>query len=201
MGMKLTELEADSKITLVISANDNKMEMPGTIKKVVNKDVAIIDIEYETEKRLNFNNVKVEMECNVDDGVPFWWKDTRIITYKGEYVLQVACEGKRHNRRQSFRVPVSRYGYMQLPSRGNTKVMVRDVSISGFAIADRSKEYNLEKGFTGTLKFEENGYSLELVGLLVRKEEREDMDMYGFSIQNLCKDLGPYISFKQRHKD
>ncbi len=200
MGMKLTELEADMPITLVISANDNKMEMQATIKKVINKDVAVIDIQYETEKRLNFSNVKVEMECNVDDGVPFLWKDTRVVTYKGEYVLQVACEGKRHNRRQCFRIPISRYGYMQLPSLGNTKVMVRDVSISGFSISDRTKEYKLEKGFTSTLKFEENGYSLELVGLLVRKEEREDMDVYGFTIQNICKDLSPYISYKQRHK-
>ncbi len=200
MGMKLTELQVDSKITLVISANDNKMEMFGSIKKIVNKDIAIIDIEYDTEKKLNFSNVKVELECNVDDGVPFLWKDTRVVNYKGEYVLQVACEGKRHNRRQSFRVSVSKYGYMQLPNRGNTKVMVRDVSISGFSIADRSKEYNLDRGITLNLKYEENGYSLNLAGLLVRKEEREDMDIYGFSIQNICKDLAPYISFRQRHK-
>lgn len=200
MGIRLSELEAESRITLLVSTADNQMRLEGYIKKVINDAVAVIGIDFESPQRLNFDNVKVQLECILDENVPYLWKQARVVNYKNEYVLQVACEGIRHNRRSNFRVGVSSIGTLKMVGRGSMKVMIKDVSVSGFGISDRSKELGLNIGDHGNLVYEENGYSLNLTGILVRKEEREDMDIYGFEVTNLCKDLSPYISYKQRHK-
>ncbi len=200
MGIRLSELEEDCRITILASTEDNHMRLDGYIKKIVNDVIAVIGIDFESPQRLNFDNVKVQLECLLDENVPYLWKQARIVNYKNEYVLQVACEGVRHNRRSNFRVPVSNLGTLKMVGRGSQKVMIKDVSISGFGIADRSKELGLGVGDRVNLIYEENGYELNLTGILVRKEEREDMDIYGFEITNLCRDLSKYISFKQRHK-
>jgi len=200
LGIKLSELEVDSRLTLVVSANGNQMIMDAYIKRVVNNQIAIIGIEYETTRTLNFDNVHIEVECSLDGGVPFWWKEANVIFYRNEYVLQVSGEGVKHNRRQYFRVPVSKKANMYVDGRGMTSVMVKDVSLTGFALTDRVKELGLNIGVRVTIRFEDYGYNLELVGDLVRKEEKEDMDIYGFKICNLCKDLPTYISFRQRKK-
>lgn len=200
MGIRLSELEAECRITLLVSAADNQMRLEGYIKKVVNDAVAIIGIDFESPQKLNFDNVKVQLECMLDENVPYLWKQARVVNYKNEYVLQVACEGIRHNRRGSFRVPVSSIGTLKMAGRGSLKVMIKDVSATGFGLADRTKALGLNMGDRANLLYEENGYELNLTGILVRKEEREDMDVYGFEITNLCRDLPKYISFKQRHK-
>lgn len=200
MGIRLSEIAEETPITLLVSTADNEMRLAGHMKKVVNDTVAIISIDFESPRRLNFENVKVQLECSMDGNVPYLWKQARVVNYKNEYVLQVACEGVRHNRRNNFRVPVSSIGTLKMVGRGSQKVMIKDVSVSGFGITDRKKELGLGIGDHGNLVYEENGYSLNLTGVLVRKEEKEDMDIYGFEITNMCRDLSPYISFKQRHK-
>ncbi|MBR3834529.1 MAG: PilZ domain-containing protein [Lachnospiraceae bacterium] len=201
MGIRLSELEAESRITLLVSTADNQMRLEGYIKKVINDAVAIIGIDFESPQKLNFDNVKVQLECLLDENVPYLWKQARVVNYKNEYVLQVACEGIRHNRRGSFRVSVSNIGTLKMVGRGSMKVMIKDVSATGFGLADRTKELGLNMGDRANLIYEENGYELNLTGILVRIEEREDMNIYGFEITNLCRDLPKYISFKQRHKN
>ncbi|MBE5932249.1 MAG: PilZ domain-containing protein [Lachnospiraceae bacterium] len=200
VGIRLSELEAECRITLLVSTADNEMRLEGYIKKVLNDAVAIIGIDFESPQRLNFDNVKVQLECMLDENVPYLWKQARVVNYKNEYVLQVSCEGIRHNRRGSFRVPVSNIGTLKMVGRGSQKVMIKDVSATGFGIADRTRELGFNIGDRANLIYEENGYELNLTGILVRKEEREDMDIYGFEITNLCRDLPKYISFKQRHR-
>lgn len=200
MGIRLSELEEECRITLLVSNEDNEMRIDGHIKKIINDAVAIIGIDFESPQRLNFDNVKVQLECLLDENVPYLWKQARVVNYKNEYVLQVACEGIRHNRRGSFRVPVSNIGTLKMVGRGSQKVMIKDISNTGFGIADRGKELGLNVGDRVNLLYEENGYELNLTGILVRKEEREDMDIYGFETTNLCRDLPKYISYKQRHK-
>lgn len=200
MGIRLSELEAESRITLLVSTEDNEMRLEGYIKKVINDAVAIIGIDFESPQRLNFDNVKVQLECLLGGNIPYLWKQARIVNYKNEYVLQVACEGIRHNRRGSFRVSVSGIGTLKMVGRGSMKVMVKDVSATGFGLSDRTKELGLNIGDRANLIYEENGYELNLTGIMVRIEEREDMMIYGFEITNLCRDLPKYISYKQRHK-
>ena len=78
--------------------------------------------------------------------------------------------------------------------------MVRDLSLTGFSISDRKKELALDIGSELSVSFEDLGHVLNLTGRVVRIEEQEDVNIYGFEICNLCKDLSSYLSVKQRQK-
>ncbi len=86
-----------------------------------------------------------------------------------------------------------------MDGRGAKPVTVRDISLTGFSIADKSKDLNFEEGDQVNLYFEDLGYILDLSGAVVRIEKRDFLTIYGFSIKNLCKDLPQYINAKQRH--
>lgn len=91
-------------------------------------------------------------------------------------------------------------GRMKVMGRGEKTVMIRDVSLSGFSITDRKKDLNLQTGNEVSLHFEDLGHILNLTGTVVRIEEHEDMIIYGFVINNLCKDLPSYVNTKQRQR-
>ena len=148
MGIKLSELEAGFEIKLKISSDNSKetMDMKGVIKSIVKSNIAIIDLDYPTERRLNFDNVKVDLEYCQDENVPILWRDVKIAYYKGEYVLQAPSEGKRHNRRGCFRVGVSVKAAIRIEGKGTEMAMIRDVSLSGYSISDRRKELNIDVG-------------------------------------------------------
>ena len=78
--------------------------------------------------------------------------------------------------------------------------MIRDLSLTGFSIADRKKELSLGIGSELSVSFEDLGHVLNLVGRVVRIEEQEEVNIFGFEICNLCKDLSSYLSVKQRQK-
>lgn len=178
MGVKLSELQEGFEIKLIITAEKSKknMEMKGAIKSIIRDNMAIVDIDYESEKKLKFDSVRVDLEYDNEDDVPILWRDVKIVYYQSEYVLQTPTEGKRHNRRNSFRVGVSKKAVMSLAGNGNQTVMVRDISLSGFSITDRQKQLNLSVGSKVRVKFEDIGHILDLAGNVVRIEEHEDMN-------------------------
>ena len=79
MGIRLSELEAETPITLLVSNEDNEMRIDGYIKKVINDAVAIIGIDFESPQRLNFENVK-DLSC-----VIFYLKN--VLFYFGYFFL------------------------------------------------------------------------------------------------------------------
>ena len=81
---------------------------------------------------------------------------------------------------------------------GGQTIIVRDISLSGYSITDRKKELTLSPGDVVQVAFEDIGHTIDLVGKIVRIEEREDMTIYGMVLTNMCKDLSSYISVKQR---
>lgn len=199
MGVKLSTLEEGTPITLLISNADNSMQWTGSIKRRIKDNLSLIDIDYETTKKLNFDNVQIDLECAQEDDVPIIWHNVKIVYLQSEYVVQTPEDGVRHNRRNYFRVGVSVPARIRMPGK-TTSVMIRDVSLSGFSIADRSKELKLLPGEQLSIRLEDLGFSIDLIGRVVRVEEREDINVYGLEICNLCKDLSAYISVKQRRK-
>ena len=197
-NIKLADLSEDSQITLLVRNADNQMEIRGFIKRFVKSDIALIALDYEPSKRLNFDNVKVDMEYCHEDGVPYMWRDIKIVSYKGDYVIQVFSDGEKYNRRDSFRVGVSSLANLLVGGRSVDQVIVKDISMTGFAIADKEKRLNFSSGDEVHIYFEDVGHLLNLIGRVVRIEERENMIIYGLEIRNLCKDLQSYISVKQR---
>lgn len=200
MGLKLSELEPGSRLFIVASKDDNKLELNASIVKIVKEDVAIINIESDSGRRLNFENVTTEVIYAPDEGVPFIWRIAKIVTYQSQYVLQVKNDAVRNNRRACFRVGVSKIAKMKMAGKGEREVMVRDVSLSGFGLTDRDRDLLLKQGDEVTIYFEDRGHSLNLAGRLVRIVEFEEYTSYGFTITNLCKDLASYITTKQRQK-
>lgn len=199
MGIKLSEIETGKTIQLLLSSGSNHMEMNAVIMKHIQDNISLIKIYYESDQSLNFENVKTEVEYTTEEGIPYIWRIAKITSFPTGYVLQVVNDGVRHNRRDCFRVGVSTTGKLFMTGRGTKPVMVRDISLTGFSIADRSKDLNFEIGNDANLYFEDLGYVLDLAGTVVRIEERENMLIYGFTIGNLCKDLSLYVNAKQRH--
>lgn len=198
MGVKLSDIEEGKSITLLISNGDGNLKLNAVIKKHIRDNLALIDVLYSDTKRLTFDNVQIDVEYCPENDVPLIWRTGKVITYKTDYVLQVASEGVRHNRRGCFRVAVAATALCRIIGRGTQSVVIKDVSLSGFAIADRKKELNLAAGDLVSVTLEDLGFRLELDGRVVRIEEREDIIIYGLEIRNICKDLSTYLSLKQR---
>ena len=201
MGIKLSELVEGSQIVLHLSKDGRKMEMNASIKKRVRQDVSIIELDYDTNKRLSFDGISIDMEHNYQDTMPIMWKDVRIVFYKSEYVLQAATEGIRNNRRGCFRVGISKNAKYRKNGEGSRRVLVRDISLSGFSITDKAKNLALSIDDEVQVAFEDIGHIIELLGKVVRIEEQDNRIIYGFEICNLCKDLPSYIAMKQRQKN
>lgn len=198
MGLKLSDLEERDLICIIASSDMGELRMQAFIKSVLKENVAVIDVVFQDGRKLNFDNVQINIEYAPEDGVPFIWRTARIVNIKNQYVLQVNGEGVRHNRRSCFRVSVGVYARMAMIGRQGADVMIRDVSLSGFSIADRDKSLNLDMGDELTVVFSDLGYNLKLAGRVVRIEEMESMIIYGMETRNLCKDLSTYITVKQQ---
>ena len=200
MGIKLSEVAEESTVLLHISNETHGMTMNATIQKIVKDDISIIELDYDSNKRLSFDNVKIYVEYCQDEGVPIIWREAKVFAYKDKYVLQVFSEGVRHNRRGSFRVGVGVLARLSMPGCSVPQVMIRDISLTGFSITDRKQELNLQIGDELSVKFEDRAHILDLAGRVVRIEEHEDRVIYGLEICNLCRDLSSYISVRQRIK-
>lgn len=196
MGHLLSEITEGDRFVLHISNEGNSLDLYGVIKKHLKENIALITILH--NQRLSFENVHVDVEAMGEESIPIMWRNVKIVNYKGDYILQAPTDGAKHNRRGCFRVAVAMVAQMRMGGNGAKHVMVRDISLSGFAIADRKKELELSKGTVLSIFFEDLGCSIDLTGKLVRIEEREDMTIYGFQNINLCRDLSNYLNIKQR---
>lgn len=200
MGFKLSELDEGTEVLLHISNSDKSIELGAVIKKILKENVALISLKCNTTKKLVFDSVMVDMEYYQDGAVPIIWHNVKIASYMTDYALQVFGDGSKHNRRASFRVGVSVLARVNTLGRGPRQVMVRDISLTGFSLSDRKKELKLGVGDEFSISFEDLGHEINLTGRVVRIEEHEDVNIFGFEICNLCKDLSSYISIKQRLK-
>ncbi|MBO5373065.1 MAG: PilZ domain-containing protein [Lachnospiraceae bacterium] len=196
--MKLAEIAEGSNLTLIIHNDTKRMRMGAVLKKHVKENVALITIEYGQGKRLIFDNVSISMEYEGDKDVPIIWNNVKITNYQSAYVMVVSGEGVRNNRRNSFRVGVSKLARVK-SMNGPGQVMIRDVSMSGFSITDKSSSIGLKIGDELSVFLDDMGHELDLRGRVVRIEEKDDgLKIYGFEICNMCKDLSAYVTLKQR---
>lgn len=197
MGYKLFELPEESKVKLIIHNGEGSLEMGAIIKKHIKTNAAMIELDYDTTQKLVFENVQIRMEYTVEGEVPIIWNNINVINFKSEYIVQTPADGIRNNRRNSFRVGVSKLAQV-IGGNASGQVMIKDVSLSGFAITDRKKELSLSIGDEIVVRLEDVGHDLKLCGQVVRVEEHDDMRIYGLEICNLCKDLSSYVTLKQR---
>lgn len=199
MAISFEELEPDTPITLVVSNDVNKMKIPGSIKKILKENYALININVNTDNKiLNFKDVRIDVECSPMDTVPFIWRGCTVTYYRNEYVLFAPGEGIKYNRRDAFRVGISKAARLYIPGHGDITVVLRDASLSGFSITDRKNELNFAIGDQASVYLEDMGIGLLFVGKVVRIEARDDKVIYGFEICKLCKGLSSYLNLKQQ---
>jgi len=196
VGHLLSEITEGERFVLHISNEGHSLDLYGIIKKHLKENIALITILH--NQRLIFENVHVDIEAIGEESIPIMWRNVKIVNYKTDYIMQAPTDGVKHNRRGCFRVAVAVVAQMKIGGNGAKHVMVRDISLSGFALADRKKELELSKGTLLSIYFEDIGCIIDLTGKLVRIEEREDMIIYGFQTVNLCRDLSNYLNLKQR---
>lgn len=196
MGHLLSELQEGERFVLHISNDEHSLDLYGTVKKHLKENIALISILY--NQPLVFENVHVDLQGMGEDAIPIMWRNVKIVGYKGDYIIQAPTDGVKHNRRGCFRVPVALVAQMRMGINGAQHVLVKDISLTGFAIADRKKELELSQGTVLSIFFDDMGCTIDLTGKLVRIEEREEMNIYGFQTINLCRDLSTYLNLKQR---
>ena len=198
MGVKISEIKENTRVVFHIQNGEQQMDLGAFLKKHLENNLAVITLDYTGSQRLSFNSVKVDMECAEDDGIPLLWEDVKIVNYKNAYILQAPNDGARNNRRGSYRVSVAKKAWFSMEGRKSQYVMIKDISISGFGIADRKRELDLEEGDQLSVILDDLNFHLELDGRVTRIEERDGTIVYGMVITNLCQNLSAYINTKQR---
>lgn len=196
MGHLLSEITEGERFVLHISNEGHSLDLYGIVKKHLKENIALITILH--NQHLTFENVHIDIEAMGEESIPIIWRNVKVVNYKTDYIMQAPTDGVKHNRRGCFRVAVAVVAQMKMGGNGAKHVMVRDISLSGFALADRKKELELSQGTLISIYFEDIGCIIDLTGKLVRIEEREDMVIYGFQTVNLCRDLSNYLNLKQR---
>lgn len=197
--MKLSGIEPGNPVSLRISANGKNMRLDAITKRNISDNTIIISLQCDFKKKLNFSNVKTDLEFYPDGNAPIKWYAVTVKSMDNDYIVDAPSNGSRINRRATFRVGIS------MPAKLDTvipncprQVTIRDVSLTGFSITDRKRELPFAIGNTISVSWEDFGYVLDLSGRLIRIETRDDATIFGFEICNICKDLSSYISAKQR---
>lgn len=201
LRQEFKKIEVGSRILLSLSNGNKTMEMGATIARHLKDNIALIALDTTNGQVLKFDNVTINIIYTNPEGIPYIWTNSTIVYYQGQYLLQVKADGgQRHNRRNCFRVGVSHYARLRITGRGESDVVVRDISLTGFSVTDRKKELNLTQGTHAILRYEDIGHELELEGNVVRIEEAEDYIIYGFVITKSSRDLSSYVNLKQKQK-
>ncbi|MBR5598238.1 MAG: PilZ domain-containing protein [Lachnospiraceae bacterium] len=198
MGHKFYDIKEEAPIVLSIHANEKHMDLGAVVKKHLSQNLTLISLNYNGTKRLVFDNVKIDALHCPEDAVPILWHNVKIINHKDAYLLQTNSDGTRSNRRNSYRVPIATLGWLTQIGKPPRQVMIKDVSMTGFAITDRKKELHLSAGDRVSLAFDDLIFQIKLEGKVVRIETHDQYIIYGFVILNICNDLPAYINLKQR---
>lgn len=195
MKYNFTDIPEGSPIFLMLHNGNVHTKMEGNIVNLIREDIAIITLETSVNHVLKFDNIEIEVVYISYEGTPYIWKKAKIVHFKNNYVLQIKGEGIRYNRRYTYRVNVSRLATL-LANEEEYRITVKDVSLTGFSVADKKNVLNLSIESGATLIFEDLDHNLDLYGSVIRVEERNGYKVYGFIIRRSCRDLPSYITTK-----
>lgn len=196
MKYSFSDIREGSPIILVLHNGSVHMKMHGNIINLIRDDIAIITLDTSVSQVLKFDNIDLDMIFVSDEGRPYIWKKVKIVYFKNNYVLQVKGDGSRYNRRITYRVTTSRSAQLNTADDSEYRVIVKDVSLSGFSVADKKNELHLSLEDGVTIHFEDLNHVIDLYGTVIRIEERDNYVVYGFMIRRSCRDLPSYITTK-----
>ena len=163
MTYSFSNIPEGSPIVLMIHNESVHMKMNANIIHLIREDIATISLDTSVTKILKFDHMDIEVMYTTEDGVPFEWKKAKIVYFKNNYVLQVNGDGTRYNRRCSYRVQIGRIATLRTETQ-EYQIIVKDVSLTGFSIADKKNELSLMIDSGAALYFEDINHTIDLYG-------------------------------------
>lgn len=191
----LKDIAEGQEVTLSckLPAQDNEIEFKATVMQT-SMQYIMLDIPRVDDKRLSFKGVMTSLITERDGGA-YVFSPCNIVFYQGNYIAQCIKEGRKINRRKSFRVGVSIMGSLIRGGDSPVNVYVRDVSASGFSI---TTERILEIGEEITVRYTDMGIKLSLTGNVVRTVTEEGKNVYGCKLLRESEGIAQYVQQKQR---
>ncbi len=193
----LKDIAEGQEITLSckLPGQDNEIEFKATVMQT-SMQYIMLDIPRVDDKRLSFKGVMTSILTERDGGA-YIFTPCNIVFYQGNYIAQCIKEGRKINRRKSFRVGISIMGSMIRGGDSPVNVYVRDVSASGFSI---TTERMLTIGEEITVRYTDMGIKLSLTGTIVRmvENQEEGKNIYGCKLLRESEGISQYVQQKQR---
>lgn len=208
--MLLTEIDEGDELFIKsyyydkTTYGDAEVNFRTTCTEILNRGILTNEMTTDDGNPINFESDKVcsdvylirEGEC------PIIWKNAMIkrFTIHGERIHAIASklEGIKFNRRGSFRISVGARGIARLGvSRTTADVIVKDISLSGFAIIIEPK-YEVRQFDYMRVTFDDYGYRINVTGVCIRHQPLPDgRIIYACTIDAKNPDLEDYIAAKQ----
>ena len=196
MKYNFSDIEDGSPIILMLHNGSVHMKLDATIINLIREDIAIITLETSVTQVLRFDNIDINVVYVSDEGTPYMWKKAKIVHFKNNYILEVKGEGVRYNRRYTYRVSVGRVAQIRTAKDEEYRITVKDVSLTGFSLADKKNELSLSIDDGVSIYLEDMNHIIDLYGTVMRIEKKDDYYIYGFRIKRSCRDLPSYITAK-----
>lgn len=196
MKYNFSDIEDGSPIILMLHNGSVHMKLDATIINLIREDIAIITLETSVTQVLRFDNIEINVVYVSEEGTPYMWKKAKIVHFKNNYILEVKGEGVRYNRRYTYRVNVNRVAQVLTSNDDEFRISVKDVSLTGFSLADKKNELHLEIDDGVSIYLEDINHVIDLYGTVMRIEKKDDYYIYGLRIKRSCRDLPSYITAK-----
>ena len=205
--MRFDELDINEKLHICFKLNDKDFDFEQTIVNKINGFLLVEAIRVK-EQIISFkeSNLKIEVIYYRENEKPICWyfKDIKSIRDKNGktfYCFRGDLEGISINRRNNFRVYIGLNADAQVGANKSVeRVIVKDISNSGFAIIKEEQEENFENELV-RVSFDDTkiGNHIALVGFVTRVKKLDNGKMIlGCKLSKEPSNLSEYLSMKQR---
>ena len=211
--MRIEELAISQPITLLIHANDQKLEFPSTVLETFpRKHMILASPVMKNDKIISFSGkgIMTHVLVYLPDQKPLIFQNVTIQTTKDKndslcYVIYCVGEGREFNRRGAFRCYIGIDTHVRIGShKGAIEATIKDISLTGFAFATRSDEIFSENDTVHAvvndfIEETSKNYSFHLLGTIVRHYELESgLIVYGCQFKAKVMGLDQYLAEKER---
>lgn len=203
--MLITELERETSVTIDIMQGTDKLTFETKVFSAISNGVLLESLKYGNRVlNVSFKGLVIFMTANLEPlPVQFAQIELETVQYKGEvyHLARATQEGQVVNRRENFRVYIGEDGMAQIDEHEKDReVLVKDVSISGFAIVAKD---DLEADDAKVrLSYKDKESRIILQGQVVRKELIDESKiLYGCKLEKTPDGLARYLNQKQTEKN
>lgn len=203
--MLITELERETSVTIDIMQGTDKLTFETKVVAPISNGVLIESLKHgDRVLNVSFKGLVILLTANLEP-LPIRFSEVQLETvqYKGEiyHLAKAKREGVEVNRRENFRVYIGEDGMAQINEhKKGREVLVKDVSISGFAIVAKD---DLEADDAKVrLSYKDKESRIILQGQVVRKELIDESKiLYGCKLEKTPDGLAKYLNQKQTEKN